>query len=59
MRWESEWWGIMIVAETEEDEQFLRDLHVVLPKEATRCYEDGIREICGGNHNETILEFRR
>ena len=59
MRWETEWWGVMIVAETEEDERFLRALYAILPEVATRGYEVATREIYSGNNNETILEFRR
>jgi len=59
MRQETEWWGIMIVAETERDEQILRDLYDALPEEATRSDGVAVRAIYSGNNNETILEFRR
>jgi len=59
MKWETEWWGVMIIAETEQDEKVLRDLYNLLPKDPVHGYEEATIEIYNGNNNETILELRR
>ncbi len=33
MRWEAEWWGIILTAEDEKDEKMLKELQAKLPKE--------------------------
>lgn len=59
MKWQAKWWGILLVAETEDDKQMLRQLCERLPEEAEIAYEDGDRELYEGDRGGLILEFRR
>lgn len=42
MKWMTEWWGIQIIAETEEDEKLLKELKNKLSDKAITHYEDGL-----------------
>lgn len=45
MRWTTDWWGITFIAENRKDEEMLRSLQAILPRELTpfdTSYGDGI-----------------
>ena len=46
MKFNTAWWGVQIMAETDIDEKILRDLYSIIPKEASSTHEDGtVRQI--------------
>lgn len=47
MRWHAAWWGTVIVAETDDDEDLLKRLHASLPEKAHVAYENGQLEVGG------------
>ena len=60
MRFETGWRGIIIVAESDEDEDVLRQLAERLPNEAATAYEDGImRTERDGDSHELRMVFER
>lgn len=62
MRWMSKWWGIILVAENENDKTLLMNLQQRLPKEPkpSETYEGGKLKIDTDNEeNEFRLVFNR
>ncbi len=66
MKWITEWWGIQIIAETDDDEKLLKELKSKLDDNAFTHYEDGemkeATEMMYGNLElkpKYILEFSR
>lgn len=59
MKWATEWHGIRLIAETEQDEHLLEQLHETLPEKAEKRYEDGDRKLYRGEDGKLILEFDR
>lgn len=41
MKWEAEWWGTTIIAESEADNDLIDKLTKALPEEAVDYYEKG------------------
>lgn len=41
MKWVSDWWGIVIVAENDDDNVLLAKLKKTLPEKAASFYDDG------------------
>lgn len=42
MKFATAWWGVQILAETEEDKELLAALVESLPSKASSSYEDGL-----------------
>lgn len=60
MRWESEWWGITIIAENQEDDQLFEMLLKRLPGLASDHYEDGtLEKTTDPKTGNPVIVFRR
>lgn len=62
MKWRSEWWGIEIMAESDEDDKFLERLHAMLPAKLDHqeMHEDGTLDLRRhGMTKHIILRFNR
>lgn len=67
MRWYGYWWGIVLLAYSEEDDKVLRALAKTLPKEAASSYGDGTWELGETTYKDedgeepcyTYLKFER
>jgi len=42
MKWATSWWGIQIMADSDEDAELLMALQAKLPEHTQDCYENGI-----------------
>ena len=42
MKWKASWWGIQILAETEEEKKVLNNLCSHVPERAVDYYDDGV-----------------
>ena len=61
MRWKSAWWGVTIIAESDEDKELLDTLASRLPEEISLFdrYEDGEMTKETGPDGEFCIVFRR
>jgi hypothetical protein len=61
MRWKSDWWGITLVAESEDDNDFLLNLKTKLPESPLELetYEDGNIQVDVDKNNAVSLVFNR
>ena len=68
MKWHGYWWGVVLLAEDEEDAELLTTLGEALPHKAAHRYDDGILKIGPGpfldewdveNECRLYLEFDR
>ena len=56
MKWSSNWWGITIQAESDQDEKLLHALRKALPDKAAHSYEDGEVSLIDGPPLVQIVE---
>jgi len=54
MKYCTDWWGVELTAETEEEEMLLRRLVALLPDKAERDYDDGDYTINDEPENEFV-----
>jgi hypothetical protein len=59
MRWEAEWWGVALIAETEQDEHLLEELDQRLPEQAEPRYERGAKELLRAKDGALSLVLER
>lgn len=53
MKWITDWWGCEFVAETDDDERILKELHAACGSKPTHDYEDGEMNLEDSVDNET------
>ncbi len=59
MKYDTEWWGVILVAENESDEELLIELHERLPSRAERYYDNGDRSLDRDDEGTLYLMFDR
>lgn len=59
MKWKSEWWGIIIEAETKHDRRLLKELKFAVGDKAVEAYEHGTIEEEVQDGEVVKLEFNR